>query len=893
MTQKQHSILGSLRLSTRRVLLLGLVLVGAISGVPVDQAGAAVWQSFRTGYFTGAYDNSSYGGNAFVLSDGIPGYVNSVDALIGHIQARYGGDYRNMTGASYLVHSMLGHGQPKGDRGVSAAEWADFASRLRALDGPNGSISWNEWGSSIYDTGMNRSTDVYRVPYGATGSFITLRNSAGAVVYKIHRECANPDGAYTGLPEASWKVTPSISVNRTTVRPGEVITWTHTVRNDGPAATRSTVNYHFQNSNGLGAGTGPNSSMGSGTGAGGTSSSTSTYTAQASDADKTLCRATSASPQSSSSNGTITSGAACVTVVNQWAIVPSSTVMSISGTASTTTAKPGDSITWKHEVRNSGPDATRSDVVFRYDGATGFAAAVPATGPAQTLPVNTANGGVRSVTSTHVVTQADVDRTLCRATSATPRSWNNATKLTSAADCVFVPYNYTLTPTLMLDKSGTIEAPTSVNITPRVTNTGPTNSRATQWRLTRIDITSTNSISNPAGGQSAAATLPCAYFAGPGATCVNPPVMQGNSVFNVNVNTLAAAAQSITELPVGSKICFALSVQAVSSSSTNWSHSAPACLVVGKKPKVQIWGGDLVVGKGVASGSDVATSVSVPGDMYGSWGEYGVVASGSVTGMASASGYAGGIPSNTLCSVSLLTVTNRDGAACAVNKIGNYAISGTQPQIATRFPVTATTPKITGSVKVSSLMDLATPGGKVYTNNGNGAITLTADTAAPNASTTIPNGKWIVINAGSNADVIIDRNIIYAAGPFASMASIPQVIIIAKNIIISDAVTQVDAWLVATGKGAEGKLNTCGAGGVTATTLPNATQCASPLRVNGPVIVNHLLLRRTAGSGTGAGRGTPGEVFNLRADAYLWATSYSNGQGRATTVSNKELPPRF
>ena len=63
--------------------------------------------------------------------------------------------------------------------------------------------------------------------------------------------------------------------------------------------------------------------------------------------------------------------------------------------------------------------------------------------------------------------------------------------------------------------------------------------------------------------------------------------------------------------------------------------------------------------------------------------------------------------------------------------------------------------------------------------------------------------------------------------------------------------------------------------------------------MNGPVITDRLLLYRTAGAGTGAAAGDPAEVFNLRPDAYLWATALQNETARVKTVEFKELPPRY
>ena len=62
---------------------------------------------------------------------------------------------------------------------------------------------------------------------------------------------------------------------------------------------------------------------------------------------------------------------------------------------------------------------------------------------------------------------------------------------------------------------------------------------------------------------------------------------------------------------------------------------------------------------------------------------------------------------------------------------------------------------------------------------------------------------------------------------------------------------------------------------------------------NGPVIANHLIMRRTAGSDPGAASGAPAEAFNLRPDAYIWATNYNQNSGRLSTVATQELPPRF
>ncbi|MCY1541411.1 hypothetical protein D9M68_771020 [compost metagenome] len=54
-----------------------------------------------------------------------------------------------------------------------------------------------------------------------------------------------------------------------------------------------------------------------------------------------------------------------------------------------------------------------------------------------------------------------------------------------------------------------------------------------------------------------------------------------------------------------------------------------------------------------------------------------------------------------------------------------------------------------------------------------------------------------------------------------------------------------------------------------------------------------LYLTRTSGSGTATESGEPGEILNLRADAYLWAIGRSGGLGSVQTIKTSELAPRF
>lgn len=448
-------------------------------------------------------------------------------------------------------------------------------------------------------------------------------------------------------------------------------------------------------------------------------------------------------------------------------------------------------------------------------------------------------------------------------------------------------YNYNLQPSIgNISDNSVVELPKSgVPIQGYVRNDGPTISRPNiDWQITKVRYPKGAAIPQKGGGDSGDTVDPCKFF-NSWAAC--DPVNSGQqSPYYPSNNTVRHdGITDIQDYEVGTRICFALSVRQYRHDQNGWRHSQLYCYVVGKYPKVQVLGGDLLLGRSSGTNaprtSSVTTSVSSrAGKIYGSWSEYGIASSGLVRGMGSAAGYAGGGPTDDLCSVSLLTLTNATASGCVASTIGKYTQGGAAPNVSARFPLnTSTTQLPSNNVDITA-------------NNLSGLYTTSASSLSVKSSGQIPTKRWVVINA-PNTTVTISGNIQYTDGSLSAVTDIPQVVIIARTIIIADSVTNIDAWLVANGAEPDGRINTCGAGGVGETTPLTADTCKQPLTVNGPVVANHLILRRTAGSGTGTGAADPAEVFNLRADAYIWASSYSPGTGRLPTVSTKELPPRF
>lgn len=571
------------------------------------------------------------------------------------------------------------------------------------------------------------------------------------------------------------------------------------------------------------------------------------------------------------------------------------------------TAVPGNRLNFKHDLRAQNADInTRVYFTIRGSGFPNTFApnpADPTTLYHSSVAPNITNNsifvafgdipGYNSSYTIYDVTQNDVGNNLCQRIEWAPTAWNNGGATGTTYRCANVPYNYSLVPTIYNPSDNAIVETDqgTINVDGRVTNNGPTKSGTdVTWRITQLNFApSVSTIPNRSGGPGGE---PCTYFTADLCTTLN----QGNEAAGFtypDTKSYSATNGVIGDVPAGTRICFVMSVTkhnaATRSDPNAWSHSAMSCLSVQKRPKVQVTGSDLIVGRGLTPAgtkiiSNVSTSVSTKssGLRYGSWGEYALIPSGLVTGMGSGSGYAGGTTTATLCGVSYLTLANVNGAGattCNDSAVGSYSLDTSSPAavLDARFSTTTGTPPIAGTVNIATLTS-----GQVRSGAGNIVLRSTGE---------IPAGKWVVIK--TTGTVTIDENIQYTTSPIGSVSQLPQVVIIARNIIVRDTVTNVDAWLIATGGGTEGYLQTCDAPGVSEPNELTSDVCNQRLTVNGPVVANRLLMYRTAGADSAAAAALPAEVFNLRPDAYLWVSGLESSFGRAKAVDTTELPPRY
>lgn len=328
-----------------------------------------------------------------------------------------------------------------------------------------------------------------------------------------------------------------------------------------------------------------------------------------------------------------------------------------------------------------------------------------------------------------------------------------------------------------------------------------------------------------------------------------------------------------------------------------WTTYDASCRVIAKKPSLAIWNGSMLSNGGVRTSTSDRYHNTYLGrskknsavDMtYGSWVEYLGVIGRQADGFASGSAFAIG-------SKSLEDIYPGNSTLTIANNTPNLGYSGisANPTLRTRLD--------------TFLKSRA----EVYDGNRNSSG---QDSLGLNSNITTSR----IIHVKGDLD--ITDNIILNVGSYTSIYHVPQVVIFVDgNVRVSSKVTQIDAWIVA-----NGNLNTCSnfvEGGYRDGALIDDTQsdavnrpidtCNKQLVFNGPVMAGSLTLRRSYGSDpyiyrNNAYKGSSmnntehserysaGEIFNYRADSYLWAYAQAGRYDSSYTESySRELAPRY
>lgn len=504
-----------------------------------------------------------------------------------------------------------------------------------------------------------------------------------------------------------------------------------------------------------------------------------------------------------------------------WDITPSVTI-------DKTAVAPGETITWQHIISASitgDPDG----VAYGYR-AKNAGADMPS---AWSSNLSRGQSEVPRASSYTVPPGTPTGTLVCRNTVVKPSSDTNDGESKSPDACATVQPpaggNYELVPHVNTPNDAARQGET-VTFTPSVTKDDSNNSNNTSWKFCRVIVAP--GVSAPAAGT---------VCNNPGATVVESKdnyVFEGGGPF-----AIGDPAHYIYTVPAGtlygSQICYALLVD---SSTQEAGHPAESvkCVIIAKTPRLQVWGNDTRVGSSPQGMND--NNMSIISTSTGSWGEYGVMAPGTISGLGSGS----------IANGALLSFAN--------------------------------TPALGGYTQATSIEGLgAIPNVQAYLEKaGNAEYRVKTGISLIAAPATI--GGYVA-NAvyTSEGTVTIDGDVINPS----KGDSLSQMVIIADNINILPNVKQVDAWLIATNT-----INTCYLNGDT----PKIGNCgdntnASTLHINGPVMAKSLILNRTGGLDTDDNSAS--EVINLRGDAYIWMHKLSTETGSIRTVYTRELAPRY
>lgn len=328
------------------------------------------------------------------------------------------------------------------------------------------------------------------------------------------------------------------------------------------------------------------------------------------------------------------------------------------------------------------------------------------------------------------------------------------------------------------------------------------------------------------------------------------------------------------------------------------------CVISGYRPSFQVRGGDLMVDGGIYTGTNTKewlegeedSEGDKPKRTYGSWAEYGVLASGSIRNIASGGLYRTGlIPGQQ--DFGYLTFSNKRTDSRPDYGEFDAKLNDGFDDVAKQF---------TAMSGQATALNTSAP---IYVDQLESGVYLvpdetTATVEMHDKGQPLDRNKSIIILVGRDATVNIADNITTPTH-YASTAELSQVVFAPANnnryrLNIQANVTQLDAWIV----NPLGVLNTCTIPGVDVTSIENTPRgfdspCHNELLVNGPVSAGQLVLRRSGGhdqdrDGLELRQSIPAETFNLRPDSYLWVANYVDDAGKKYITTNAiDLPPRY
>lgn len=434
---------------------------------------------------------------------------------------------------------------------------------------------------------------------------------------------------------------------------------------------------------------------------------------------------------------------------------------------------------------------------------------------------------------------------------------------------------YVLTPTITLSPSQRVIVPgQEITFTSSVKNDRRSDSGTTHWVVRRIVVPPNVGITSGTRTGTTATDFDCGYYTGKGAGVTCSDVHSGDGTF-VKYSSKDVAADTENKgttaaLSIGSRICYALVVDpATQAGSPNYSEYL-SCVIIAASPYLSVVGGTTWAGGSTDALSSYRGEAAITGANtlaagFGSFGEYGVFATGAIHYFGSA----GSLGAASGSAVGLSTTKLTFGSAVS---LGNFTENHKITDMVEQYAAATHTATVLSGTTVD--------GSGVFVASGNVTLTGIAGGKNPHAVIYAPNN--IVTIAG---------DLVYDYPGATSFKELPSLLVIAKVIKVESTVRQMAGnYYAAT------SFVTCNGGPTTRGThalIATTGVCSTNrLTVNGTVTVANssagsLVLNRSSGGTT---TGQAAEVIRMRPETYL--TSYENSQ-LFTTVYESELPPRY
>lgn len=619
--------------------------------------------------------------------------------------------------------------------------------------------------------------------------------------------------------------------------------------------------------------------------------------------------------------------------------------------------RPGQTLYWDHDLRNNGPDNMLSNVTVNIDhqdrDLTSGSQLVFFSNPSG----DKASGKVNELfydkgpVTDWKVTQDAVGRKVCQRIAWQKAAWNNDNWGHSNYACANVPYDYR-PPTTPPDE-GDPDVPTETppldapeckrwgcgsgyrdtGATPHAkladgsedvifmgdsqkfdysvsngknsyTKTMAMPYQAYTFILKGSESDMSARIVNRGGGDGFANATPSAIFGRDSvrysttSTGTTPEVSRGSSesLGSATVDLKTEGPWSVAQ--PGDKICsyVALDKWAVTNGEPDPTikTSTIACVDVGKKPQLQVRGGDSKADQGF-EGSTFKSSNAINVNR-GSFSQYGLL---SLRGKVNAFGSNGytfaskNVFGNRRCRITYANSNSFGTTDCS--ELGKFSTTASAYESGVPEVDESKTKAIGGSIDLSNIAQSG-----LYKVNGDASIRGSLKT-----------GNDVTIVA--TGDVTIDSNIANS-GSYNSLREMPNIVVYSTGgeIKINSNVSEVDATLIAK------KLNTCGDASSEKTLNTDLgigdghKKCnnGGPLKINGAIITtdsgDSLKLYRTFGSGNTTkydednpkdeNAWDPSEIVNLSPNSFLVPFAKYGSQTNIKTYRTKEvhyLPVRY